>query len=47
MLNMMPQEFIAFRKELGWSLATLSWHIGITTSRLADYETGHPRGNGL
>ena len=41
---MTPQDFIAFRKQLGWSLATLSRQIGITTSRLADYETGHTRG---
>ena len=41
---MTPQELIAFRKHLGWSLATLSRHIGITPSRLADYETGHTRG---
>ena len=41
---MTPQEFIAFRKQLGWSLATLSRQIGITPSRLADYETGHTRG---
>jgi transcriptional regulator with XRE-family HTH domain len=39
-----PQEFTAFRKRLGWSLATLSRHLGITSSRLADYETGHTRG---
>jgi hypothetical protein len=39
---MTPQEFIASRKQLGWSLATLSRHIGIT--RLADYETGYTRG---
>ena len=44
MLRMTPQEFVAFRKQLGWSLATLSRHIGITASRLADYETGHTRG---
>jgi hypothetical protein len=44
---MMPQEFIAFRKRLSWSLATLSRHISITPSRLADYDTGHTRGNGL
>ena len=41
---MTPQELIVFRKQLGWSLATLSRHIGITASRLADYETGHTRG---
>ena len=41
---MTPQEFVAFRKQLGWSLATLSRHIGMTASRLADYETGHTRG---
>jgi transcriptional regulator with XRE-family HTH domain len=41
---MTPLEFIAFRKQLGWSLATLSRHIGITSSRLADYETGYTRG---
>ena len=41
---MVPQEFIAFRKRLGWSLATLSRRIGITASRLTDYETGHTRG---
>jgi transcriptional regulator with XRE-family HTH domain len=40
---MTPQEFIVFRKQLGWSLATLSRHIGITASWLADYETGHTR----
>jgi len=33
-----------FAKQLGWSLATLSRHIGITASRLADYKTGHTRG---
>ena len=42
--SMTPEEFIALRKQLGWSLATLSRHIGITASRLADYETGHTRG---
>jgi hypothetical protein len=41
---MTPQEFIAFRKQLGWSLATLSRHIGITSSRLPDYETRYTRG---
>jgi len=41
---MTPQEFTAFRKRLGWSLVTLSRQIGITPSRLADYETGHTRG---
>jgi hypothetical protein len=41
---MTPQEFIAFRKQLGWSLAMLSRHIGIISSRLTDYETGHTRG---
>ena len=41
---MTPREFIAFRNRLGRSLATVSRHIDITPSRLADYETGHTRG---
>jgi len=38
---MTPQEVIAFRKQLGWSLAKSRRHTGITASRLAGYETGH------
>jgi transcriptional regulator with XRE-family HTH domain len=41
---MTPDEFIAFRHRMRWSLNTLARHLDMTMSRLADYETGHSRG---
>jgi hypothetical protein len=41
---MTPQEFLAWRRRMGWSLATLARHLGMTSSRLACYETGWTRG---
>jgi hypothetical protein len=41
---MTPQEFIGSREQTDWPLATLSRHIGITASRLADYEDRRTRG---
>ena len=41
---MTPQELLAFRRRLGWSLKTLGGHLGMHASRLADFETGHSRG---
>jgi hypothetical protein len=41
---MTPQEFIAFREQTGWPLATLSRHISITASRLANYGDRRTRG---
>src|SRR5215472_8084533 len=41
---MTPQEFLAFRQRLGWSLKTLGGHLGMHPSRLADFESGHTRG---
>jgi len=41
---MTSQEFVAFRRRLGWSLKTLGGHLGMHPSRLADFETGHSRG---
>jgi len=42
---MTPQEFLAYRRRTGWSLSTLARKLGITASRLADYESGHSRGH--
>jgi transcriptional regulator with XRE-family HTH domain len=39
-----PEEFLAYRRRLGWSLATLARKLGVGSSRLADYEAGHSRG---
>jgi transcriptional regulator with XRE-family HTH domain len=41
---MTPEEFLAYRRRFGWSLATLARKLDVTASRLADYETGHTRG---
>ena len=41
---MTPQQFLAFRRRLGWSLKTLGGNLGMHPSRLADFESGHSRG---
>jgi transcriptional regulator with XRE-family HTH domain len=41
---MTSEEFLAYRRRLGWSLATLARKLGVGSSRLADYEAGHSRG---
>jgi hypothetical protein len=41
---MTPQQFLAFRRRLGWSLNTLGGNLGMHPSRLADFESGHSRG---
>jgi transcriptional regulator with XRE-family HTH domain len=41
---MTPQEFREWRRRMGWSLATLARYLGMTSSRLACYESGFTRG---
>jgi transcriptional regulator with XRE-family HTH domain len=42
--GMAPHELIAFRKRMGWDRAELARQLGISPSRIADYEGGHTRG---
>jgi len=42
--GMTPQELIAFRARLGWGRAKLARRLGISPSRLADFERGCSHG---
>jgi transcriptional regulator with XRE-family HTH domain len=44
MLPMTPQELIALRAHLGWDRTKLARRLGISPSRLADFERGCSRG---
>ena len=40
---MTPQDLAAFRARLGWSRNELARRLGMSLSRLVDYETGKTR----
>jgi transcriptional regulator with XRE-family HTH domain len=44
MCGMTPQQLTEFRTRMGWSLAELGRRLGLSPSRLADYEAGFTRG---
>jgi transcriptional regulator with XRE-family HTH domain len=41
---MTAAELVALRERLGWSKRETARRLGISVSRLADYEAGHTRG---
>lgn len=43
-IMMSAEEMVALRKRLGWSQRELARRLGISPSRVADYELGHTRG---
>jgi transcriptional regulator with XRE-family HTH domain len=43
---MSPQNLIELRARLGWDRTTLARRLGISPSRLADFERGFGRGKG-
>ena len=43
--NMTPQDMIALRARFGWSRDELARRLGISSSRLIDYEAGQTRTN--
>ena len=44
---MTPHELIAFRKRMGWGRAELARQLGISLSRVGDFELGHTRGRNM
>jgi DNA-binding XRE family transcriptional regulator len=44
LLGMTPFELIDFRTRMGWSQAELARQLGISPSRIVDYELGSTRG---